>query len=184
MDSPSAPEFNAPFPFNLAIELAYVRSLLHESSRSEPIYCDDPAKYSGAPRYGKGTNRAMFFGNSKYTKQLPGKWRTNNVEKAVLVVCTGDKDYGKTVTGCPYRSGSGSGPTSWVAFRKVAIPVKAYELRTGKLVYDKKVQISGSSCPSTIKYSSPLLEEPVPPPEMYVKPSKTNVRAAFRSLIT
>ncbi|WP_255951334.1 hypothetical protein [Streptomyces odontomachi] len=62
--------------------------------------------------------------------------------------------------------------------------MKVYELRTGKLVAHRKVQISGSSCPSKLHYTTPYgLTDIGPPSDVQVKASDGDVRAAFRSLI-
>jgi hypothetical protein len=71
-----------------------------------------------------------------------------------------------------------------VTFRKIEIPVKAYELRTGKLVVDGKVEISGTSCPEFVSYTQFGTVDPGPPSEMYVTASDADVRAGFASLIT
>ena len=163
----------------LAIELAHVRRLLDDPY--EPEYCSTPARYSGAAPYRRGTNRALFYGDDEYTSELPGKWRTTDVTKAVLVVCADEAENGKRVETCPYR---GDGPLVRgrivaVSFHRIAVPVKVYELRTGRLVAERKVQIGGRSCPSRIRY-----DEPFPPSTMFVKASKADIRDAFEPLIT
>lgn len=167
----------------LSIELANVRDLLGTSTDTEPEYCSKPAKYSAAAPYRKGTNRALFYGDDEYTGKLPGSWRATDVTKAVLVVCVGDKDYGTTVRTCPYESKLGLNFPTDVKFRKIAIPLKAYELRTGKLVADTKVQIDGGSCPSYLEYTTYTGIDIGPPSEVYVTPSRSDIRAAFDSLI-
>ncbi|TMR07544.1 hypothetical protein ETD83_00125 [Actinomadura soli] len=166
----------------LSIELAHVRSLLEGSYDEQPGYCSSPAKYSGAKAYGRGINRALFYGNDEYTDDLPGKWRVKDAADAVLVVCVGEQKQGSTVETCTYRSKS-SGKLYQVSFHKIALPVKVYELRTGRLVVNRKVQIGGRSCPSVIKYNSSFLDDFGPDPDRYVNPSKSDVRAAFTSLI-
>jgi hypothetical protein len=168
----------------LSIELANVRSLLEGPTDSQPEYCDTPAKYSGAAPYRKGrVNRALFYGNDTYTKRLPGRWRTTDAARAVLVVCADERDQGTAVQTCPYQSRTSSRFTS-VTFHKIAIPVKVYELRTGKKVADRKVQINGASCPPVIRYTTYSgLSDPGPDPDQYVKPSNADVRAAFSPLI-
>ncbi|TDB83522.1 hypothetical protein E1264_28145 [Actinomadura sp. KC216] len=168
----------------LSIELAHVRSLLEDaySGEQQPQYCSSPGKYSGARAYGKGVNRALFYGNDEYTDDLPGKWRVKDVANAVLIVCVGERKQGSVVESCTYRSKS-SGKLYRVSFHKVALPVKVYELRTGRLVADRKVQIGGRSCPSVIRYRSSFLDDFGPDPDRYVNPSKSDVRAAFEPLI-
>ena len=167
----------------LSIELANVRGLLDGPTGSRPAYCSKPAKYGGAAPYGKGTNRALFFGNDKYTHKLPAKWRTTDAAHAVLVVCADDQEYGTSVQTCPYRSKIFSGRTTYVTFHKIAIPVKVYELRTGKRVAKRKVEIGGRSCPSVISYTTYGFDDLGPPSKQYVSASKSDVRAGFRSLI-
>ncbi|AXK35681.1 hypothetical protein DVA86_26640 [Streptomyces armeniacus] len=168
----------------LALELAHVRGLLGGSgSGAQPEYCDRPAKYSGAPAYGKGVNRALFYGNDTYTGKLPGSWRTDDAEKAVLVVCAGEKKFGASVRTCPYENKIGPGFPTDVTFRRIAIPVKVYELRTGRLVADRKVEIGGTSCPQRLSYTTHGPTDFGPPSEVYVKASDGDVRDAFRSLV-
>ncbi|WP_242902755.1 hypothetical protein [Actinomadura terrae] len=169
----------------LAIELAQVTQLLKDSDDADDLdsgYCADPAKYSGAPAYGRGTNRAYFTGPGEYAGRLPGGWKTRDAAKASLVVCMGEKEMGQRVQTCPYVPEKGHWGVSNVTFRKIAVPVKVYELRTGKRVADKKVQIGGSSCPGRIEYESYLGEGP-PPDEMYVDASTSDIRDAFESLV-
>lgn len=166
----------------LAIELANVRSLLDESTDTQPAYCSKPAKYGGAAPYGKGTNRALFYGNDTYTHKLPASWRTADAAHAVLVVCAGDEGYGTAVQTCPYQSGLSPYTSTDVTFHKIAIPVKVYELRTGKLVAKRKIQIDGASCPRRITYTT-YDGISAPPSTRYVKASTADVRAAFQPLI-
>jgi hypothetical protein len=168
----------------LAIELANVRGLLDGPASTQPEYCSKPAKYSGAAPYGRGTSRALFYGNDEYTSKLPAAWRATDAARAVLVVCVGDKEFGDFVQTCPYESKLLTGFPTNVTFRKIAIPVKAYELRTGKLVVDTKVQVDGTSCPKTLEYTSYGLTDLGPPSEVYVTTSNADIRAGLRSLIT
>ncbi|MFG2723684.1 tol-pal system YbgF family protein [Streptomyces canus] len=165
----------------LSVELANVSNLLSGEAGTQPEYCADPAKYSGAKPMGKGTNRALFYASdedgtaSGYPKQFPGSWKADDAADAVLVVCMGEDTFGDSVETCPYRSES-SGAVGYVSFHKIEIPVKVYELRTGRLVADRKIQISGTSCPSTIFTAESTVS-------MYVDPSKSDVRSAFRPLV-
>ncbi|MEV0634504.1 hypothetical protein AB0I77_05935 [Streptomyces sp. NPDC050619] len=170
-----------------SIELANVRSLLAGDTGSQPEYCSKPAKYSGAKPMGKGTNRALFYGDDDtygggYTGKLPGSWKSDDPADAVLVVCMGTEGFGTSVETCPYRDRD-SGSLTYVSFHKIAIPVKVYELRTGKLVAKRKIQISGSSCPSVISYFT-YGDSGTPPSTRYVTESKSDVRNAFRPLVT
>lgn len=167
----------------LAIELANVRGLLGGPTATQPEYCDSPAKYSGADPYGKGTNRAMFYGNDYYTGKLPASWRTTDPTKAVLVVCAGDDVNGTAVRTCPYENKTFPRFPTDVTFHKIAVPVKVYELRTGKLVADRKVQIGGTSCPEILHYTTYSNIDTGPPSDHYVDASKADVRDGFRSLV-
>ncbi|MFJ9031537.1 tol-pal system YbgF family protein [Streptomyces sp. NPDC102274] len=167
----------------LTIELANVRELLDGSTGSPPEYCSAPAKYSGAAPYRKGTNRALFYGNDEYTDKLPATWRVTDPAKAVLVVCADEEQEGTPVRTCPYESKLALGGTTDVTFHKIEIPVKAYELRTGKLVADRTVRISGSSCPAVLEYTT-YISDFGPPSDVNVEASKADVGDGFRSLIT
>ncbi len=63
-----------------------------------------------------------------------------------------------------------------MTFCRVALPVRVYELRTGRLVTDTRVEIGGTSCPSVIYGDGTT--------KMYVTPSDSQVQAAFRPLIS
>lgn len=66
-----------------------------------------------------------------------------------------------------------------MTFRKIAIPVKAYELRTGKVMVATKVEIGGTSCPGTF-----FAFGDGPPPNRYVSPSDGDIRAGYAAVIT
>ncbi|MEU6733379.1 hypothetical protein ABZ929_09250 [Streptomyces physcomitrii] len=171
----------------LAIELAHVRSLLADSSTDvQPTYCTEPAKYSGAPAYRKGANRALLYGNDEYTGRIAAKWRVEDPAKAALVVCVDEEAEGPPVRTCPYESKLALGGSRDVTFHKIAVPAKVYELRTGKLVARRKLQISGESCPQVLKYETflPRSADIGPPPDVNVEASKGQVRAAMMTLIT
>lgn len=164
----------------LSIELANVRGLLAGDSGAQPAYCSSPAKYSGAKPMGKGTNRAMFYAydeyNTDFSKQFPGSWKAGDAADAVLVVCMGQQTYGSSVETCSYYKSGSSGAVSNVTFHKIAVPVRVYELRTGKLVAKRTIQINGSSCPGSIYASADSTSE-------YVSESKSDVRSAFKPLV-
>jgi len=169
-------------------ELANVSGLLDGPAGDKPAYCSHPAKYGGAPKYGKGTNKAMFFGNTEYTGKLPKSWRTGDPEDAALIVCADDDERGSTVQGCPY-TGRQDGKTYFVNFHKINIKVRAYELRTAKKVADRTIEISGTACPPTIHWTeyhgfggtSPGLGGLGPDPDQYVR--SPDVDGAFHSLV-
>lgn len=163
-----------------AIELAKVRELLKADDGEEPEYCSTPAKYTGAAARGDGVNRALFVGDDEHTSSLPEKWRTTDPADAVLVVCLGEQGYGPVQRSCPYSYDGGKIVT--VRFHEIEIPVKAYELRTGKVVADSEVRIGGGSCPAVIPYTT-FGTDTGPPTKDYVDPSDGDVRAAFESLV-
>ncbi|MEE1939988.1 hypothetical protein V1L54_11350 [Streptomyces sp. TRM 70361] len=169
----------------LSLELATVRGLLDESDGTTPEYCSTPAKYSGAAPYAKGkTNRALFYGNDAYTDRLPRAWRADDAAKAVLVVCAGEEKHGAAVRTCPYENKLSRYFPTDVTFHKIAVPVKVYELRTGRLVAGRTVQIDGRSCPRVLRYTTYGPAYIGPPSDQYVKASASDIRAAFRPLIT
>ncbi|MCP3804115.1 2TM domain-containing protein [Allokutzneria sp. A3M-2-11 16] len=168
----------------LAMELANVRGLLRGSVGSQPAYCARPAQYSGAPAYGKGTNRALIYGNSEYANKLPAEWKAGDAADAVLVVCAGSTEFGAAVRSCPYQSKLNPRIPVQVTFHKIVIPVKAYELRTGKQVTDTKIEIDGSTCPRVLTYTrSRLLADIGPPSQVHVIAPDSTVHAAFGSFI-
>ena len=169
-----------------AIELANVRRLLQGSTDTQPEYCKTPAQYSAAPPYNDhGLNRALVYGADEYTNQLPGEWRSTDPADAVAVVCAGDKTMGTVVETCPYAPETGifSDVPTDVHFHRIAIPVKVYELRTGRLVTDRTIEIGGGSCPEHISYSS-FLSDATPPGDMYVTSSPADVQSAFATVIS
>ncbi|MFA3876268.1 hypothetical protein ABS735_21695 [Streptomyces sp. MMCC 100] len=159
---------------SLAIELIQVRNLLDEADSMDSGYCRNPAKYSAAPAYRKGRSGAVFVGDTEYTDKLPQEWRAATSD-AALVVCTDETEAGDTVETCQYRDHKGH--IGSVTFNKLAVRVKAYALRTGKLVTDRTVQIGGESCPGTLGYFGSL------PPGMAVTPSDADVRDAFGPVV-
>ncbi|GGS92259.1 tetratricopeptide repeat protein [Streptomyces chromofuscus] len=165
-----------------AIELDNVRGLLSGTEDAQPEYCSQPAKYSAAKPMGKGTNRALYFGNTEYTNQLPGSWKAGDAARAVAIVCVGESAHGSSVETCPYEARD-SGGITYVTFHKIAIPVRVYELRTGRLVAKRTIQISGSSCPALLTYYTYGTYDS-PPKDQYVTESKSDVRNAFRPLIS
>lgn len=168
----------------LAIELANVRRLLQAAPGSQPAYCANPAQYSGAPPHGTAGNRALIYGNATYTGKLPGEWRATDAADAVLVVCVGDTEMGTPVQTCPYENKTFPQFPQDVTFHKIAIPVRVYELRTGKPVADTKVEISGTSCPEILHYTTYLAHDLGPPSQVHVTASDDDVRAAFGALIS
>ncbi|MGP4015794.1 tetratricopeptide repeat protein [Saccharopolyspora sp. 5N708] len=168
-----------------AIELANVRGLLQTSSTDvQPAYCSGPAPYSGAAPVGvPGPDRALVFGNDEYAGRLPADWRAQDAADAVLVICAGEAEYGAPVETCPYESTFAIGGYDDVTFHKIAIPVRVYEVRTGALVVDTRVEIGGASCPEFLEYTTYGYVDLGPPSEEYVAASDADVHAAFAPLI-
>ncbi|AIV33512.1 hypothetical protein [Streptomyces sp. CCM_MD2014] len=158
----------------LALELIQVRNLLDEADGMDSGYCRNPAKYSAAPAYRKGRSGAVFVGHTGYTDKLPEEWRSDTPD-AALVVCADETQAGDVVETCRYRDHKGR--IGSVRFNKLAVRVKAYALRTGKLVTDRTVQIGGESCPATLGYFGSL------PSRMAVTPSDADVRDAFGPVV-
>ncbi|BCY13165.1 tol-pal system YbgF family protein [Actinoplanes sp. L3-i22] len=164
---------------DLAIELDTLRE---RTTGTTADYCQNPSKYSAAKGYGKGVNKAMVFGNTTQSNRLPASWKTTNPEAATLVLCIGSDTQGSAVRTCDYRSGLGTGRYP-VTFHKVKITVKGYEIRTGKQVFSTTMQFGGSSCPSTVSYTSTLGADLGPPRHMDVKVNAADVKAQFQKLI-
>ncbi|CAL9621963.1 hypothetical protein [Streptomyces sp. enrichment culture] len=158
----------------LAIELDRISELITAADSMGSGYCRKPAKYSQAPAYRKGRTSAVFVGDTEYTDKLPEKWRTDTAH-ASLVVCTGEAEAGDVVETCQYRDHNGR--IGSVRFNKLAVRVKGYALRTGKLVVDRTVQLGGESCPGVLRYFGAL------PSRMAVTPSNGDVREAFGPVV-
>ncbi|MGW0732281.1 hypothetical protein [Streptomyces sp. NPDC002851] len=170
----------------LAIELDNVRRLVKATYSAKSGYCDAPAKYSAAPPYRKGYNRALFLGDTEateYTDKLPGDWRTGDPAKAALVVCADTAKNGAAVETCYYENKQSKYLPHEVTFRKVKIPLKVYELRTGKRVDPREVQISGGSCPSVLHYEYYGTYDYGPGGDEFVSTAKSDVRDAFRPVV-
>jgi hypothetical protein len=168
----------------LAIELDTVRGLVADTTGASTGYCDAPAKYSGAPPYRKGANRALFLGDDEYTDRLPGSWRTTDPVKAALVVCADTAKNGTAVDTCHYENNRFRHFPHEVTFHKVRIPLKVYELRTGKRVGPREVQISGGSCPAVLHYEYYGTYDYGPGGDRFVSTTTSGVRNAFRPVVT
>ncbi|MEU9579215.1 hypothetical protein [Streptomyces chilikensis] len=166
----------------LAIELDEVRSLVGTTSDARSGYCDAPAKYSGAPPYRKGPHRALFLGDTEYTGRLPRHWRTDDPAKAALVVCASAAEQGAAVETCHYENKKSAYLPHEVTFHKVKIPLKVYELRTGKRVDPRQVQISGGSCPRILHYEYYGTYD-YGPGNQLVSTAGSDVRDAFRPVL-
>lgn len=154
-----------------------------ERKLESSTYCKDPTPYGAAKAYGKGSNQALFTAgeDEEYIKDLPDKWRTSFPGDATMVVCTHKPSEGDAVATCPYVAEDDASLTFNVRWTKVKIGVKVYELRTGKLVADRSVQISGKSCPAKYPYFlTPLRGSTL---SESVEPSASDVRKAFAPLL-
>lgn len=155
---------------DLAIQLATVKKLLKPREPRLPAYCSSPARYEGAPRYrGRGPHRAMLFGQNGHKKKLPSSWLTSDPAKATLVICAGTSTYGTRVRSCYYQPEL-SNYLYEVTFYKRKIPVRVYELRTGKLVKKTSLRSAEEAAPEesiTRRPTSEALHRPrdtCPPP--------------------
>jgi hypothetical protein len=159
-------------------ELARVRELVRSGA-----YCSTPAKFSPAPRLRHGVNRAAYIGANEYTSKLPSQWWAFQADNAALVICAGEQSRGPAVRTCRYTPFIGSGSSdTYVTFYKISVPVRVYELRTGRLIRTSTVQISGSVCPATISYMT-YNGIGAPDTEQDVKPTAATIRAAFQPLV-
>jgi hypothetical protein len=166
-----------------AIELADVRGLLTTSGGGQPAYCTTPAPYSGAKPYvPNAPNRALVYGNADHVRKIPAGWLAKDAADAVVVICAGETEYGTPVRTCPYESKRPFGYID-VTFKKRAIPLRVFEVRTGKLVAGFKLEIGGASCPPVLEYTYYSNVDLGPPSEVYVAASDEDVLAAFRPLL-
>lgn len=161
-----------------AIELEKVRELVRPPFPDVPDYCDNPAPYSAAPPYrGKGPHRAMLFGND-HEQTFPKSWRADDVADAVLIICAGEADYGTAVETCPYESEISVTGAVDVTFHRKRVPIRVFEVRTGRLVTETNVEIDGAGCPEVLEYETYLPHDLGPPSQVYVDPSRSDVRRA------
>ncbi|MPZ81097.1 MAG: hypothetical protein GEV28_12165 [Actinophytocola sp.] len=160
-----------------AIQLRDVRTLLTPPYGGElPPYCTTPKPYGGAKPYrGRGPHRTMLFGQDHHRDNLPAPWRATDDAAAVLVICAGAEQLGDVVETCTYEPVDMPGGYRSVTFHKYKVPVRVYEVRTGRLVANTTVQIGGTSCPYFL-YGLPADE--------YVSPTTADIRAAYQGLIT
>ncbi|WP_219806331.1 hypothetical protein, partial [Streptomyces sp. SM12] len=167
-----------------AIELDEVRDRLLVSTGSDiPDYCGTPAPYrKAAPYEGDGPHRALVFGDPDHKGELASSWLADGAGDAVLVICAEEPTMGATVETCPYESGLSAGGNQSVSFREKEIPIRVYEVRTGELVTERNLRVRGASCPETLEYEY-LITDLGPPSEVYVTPSRDDVRNAYRSVI-
>ncbi len=167
----------------LAIELDTVRRLVETTYSANSGYCATPAKYSAAPPYRKGSHRALFLGDTEYTGQLPGDWRTDDPTKAALVICADTARNGADMETCSYENKQFEHFPHEVTFHKVKVPLKIYELRTGKRINPHSIQISGTSCPSVLHYEYYGTYDYGPGSEELASTTTSDIRDAFRPIV-
>ncbi|MGW4847438.1 tetratricopeptide repeat protein [Nocardia brasiliensis] len=162
-----------------AIELATVRGLLQpQAPGAQPAYCRAPQPYSAAAPYRSANpNRALLFGNDFDTAAFPAEWRAADAADAVIVICAGPTEFGDVVETCTYRSEL-THRLSDVPFHKKAIPLRVFEVRTGKPVLDTRIQITGATCPPTLFSTA---DDRVG--AKYVQSADADVRTAFNAVI-
>lgn len=168
-----------------AIQLAEVRGLVTTSYADEtPAYCDNPRPYGAARPYrGRGTFRAMIFGQDTQRKALPGNWRASDPKNATLIICAGEVEHGDVAQTCTYYKNSGYGAPVAVSFHKRETPVRVYEVRTGRKLADFGLQIGGAACrPEFLNYRTPAGVDVGPGPQ-YVQSSDEDIRAAYRTML-
>lgn len=167
-----------------AIELANVRQLLTTTAGSVPAYCNKPAAYSAAPAYNAiRPNKALFYGADDYTSRLPAAWKAADAADAVLIICASDTQFGTPVETCPYESPLSPFGFTDVTFKKIAVPLQIYELKSGKVLSSATIEIGGASCPAILQYYSPGTVDLGPPSETYVEPSDADISTGFGPII-
>lgn len=174
----------------LAQQLERVTRLLDTTTGTLPEYCSHPAPYSVAPAYRAGLNPARFYAadvdsdspyDGAYIAHIPRAWRSRSIATTTLIVCAGAEKDGTAVQTCPYENKLLHAFPIDVTFHKIAIPVRAYELRTGRQVVHTTVQVGGTSCPDPLPYTVFSAASDIGPPgDVYVNASAGDVKAAFR----
>ncbi|HEX2134244.1 MAG TPA: hypothetical protein VHH15_22090 [Actinophytocola sp.] len=166
-----------------AIQLAELIRRLRSTPNEQPRYCKNPTPYGAAKPYrGPGPHRALIYGQDFQRDSLPRGWRATDPTNAVLIICAGESKHGDAVQTCPYTGGIVAGGYTDVTFHKRKIPVRVFEVRTGRLVRGGAVQIGGASCPATIQYTYYGVDTG-PPSNDYVNSSTSDIRDAYRPLI-
>ncbi|MFI2233921.1 tol-pal system YbgF family protein [Nocardia testacea] len=160
------------------IELDQLRALLGPAPGStQPAYCRTPRAYSGAVPYrSTRPNKALLLGDNSSTVQFPADWRAGDVAGAVLILCVGETEFGSAVETCTYESDRDHRLFD-LTFRKRAIPVRVFEVRTARLILDTRVEVGGATCPAKMSTFGD------PGPDHYVTTTESDVRAAFAPMI-
>ncbi|GAB3449489.1 tetratricopeptide repeat protein [Actinophytocola sediminis] len=168
-----------------AIQLIEVRALVQTTYANEmPAYCTNPRPYGAARPYtGHGTFPAMVFGQDAHRKGLPKNWQANDPKNATLIICAGEVTYGAVAQTCTYYKNAGFGEGVLVSFHQQKIPVRVYEVRTGRKLADFGLQIDGAACrPEYLDYTFPVGADTGPGPQ-YVESSTEDIRAAYQTMI-
>lgn len=157
-------------------QLANVKMLLNAPGpNGKPQYCATPARYSGAKPYrGGGGHPALFYGNDELANKLPRGWKAPVADVATLVVCAGGSTLGAPVETCLYQETLGSRIQNFT-FHKKRIYLRVYELRTGRAVVNRAIEISGGTCPGHLPGGSPA--------HLPVRASAGDFRAAYGAVI-
>ncbi|GAA2999134.1 DUF2628 domain-containing protein [Actinokineospora diospyrosa] len=159
-----------------AIELAAVRSALGTST-GRPRYCDAAPPYTAAPPHAP-PGRAYVAGSSEFTARLPAGWVVDDVANATVVLCVGPSGEGSVAKSCPYIEIGGLRRRSTVSFHRIAVPVRAIELTSGRVLSDVTLEIGGATCPEFLNTST------VGDVKEKVVPTDADVHAAFAPLVS
>jgi hypothetical protein len=115
----------------------------------------------------------MVFGD-EYAGRLPPDWLATDAAGAVVVICAGAAQFGTPQETCSYEATPDSPVFTPVTFHRIGVPVRVFEVKTGKLVHDTRIEIGGTSCPDTIFG----LEN-----TRYVEPADGDIHGAYTPLI-
>jgi hypothetical protein len=114
----------------------------HVEADNYPPYCEEPARYRGAPPYtGPGPHLIAAFG---LFAAVPREWRANDLDDAAVVLCAEPLDYGTLLGTCDFDTDQWGFIT--VDLYTNELTIHAYELRTGDPVLERVIEY-GSGCP-------------------------------------
>ncbi|WP_104482485.1 hypothetical protein V5P93_002234 [Actinokineospora auranticolor] len=161
-----------------AIELDAVRSALGTSAGVRPRYCEASTAYTAAPPHAR-PGRAYVAGSTEFTKRLPGGWVVDDVANATVVLCVGPSGEGSVAETCRYVEVGGLRRRSTVSFHRIAVPVRAIEVTSGRVLSDTTLEIGGATCPEfldNLRSTGDVKEK--------VTPTDADVQAAFTPLVS
>ncbi|MDL5159017.1 hypothetical protein [Actinomycetospora termitidis] len=145
-------------------------------------YCTSPFAYPAAPA--PGPSGRVFvdeatYGRFAYALPLTQEQRATEAASASVVVCIGGTERGGADQTCTYV---GSGGRNQVSFFRTAIPVRAYETRTGRVLLDRRVEVGDAVCPPSITYTSygPFGG----PPDQDIPVSEADLGSALRDVVS